>query len=120
MKDLTIKDMLIMSRELWEMNKDKWSPLEPVHARNHFLWMVGEIGEVLNIIKKCGEERIMSDVNVKAAFTEEMCDILMYFSDILMRYDINAEDITSAYVKKHNYNMNRDYETERIKFGDNL
>ncbi len=82
--------------------------------------MIGEIGEVLEIIKKCEETRIMADQNVKAAFTEELCDVLMYFNDILLRYKILPEDIAFAYEKKHAKNMKREYKTEEKTFGDNL
>ena len=120
MKDLTFQEMLKMQYELWEKHKDEWSPLEPKYARNHFLWMIGEMGEVLEIIKKCEEDRIMNDTDVKAAFTEELCDVLMYFNDILLRYKITAEDIAVAYSKKHSKNMKRDYEAEENTFADNL
>ena len=120
MKDLSFQDMLKMQYELWEKHKNEWSPLEPKYARNHFLWMIGEIGEVLDIIKKCDEERIMSDDNIKSAFTEELCDVLMYFNDILLRYKITAEDIAISYEKKHAKNMKRNYETEENNFADNL
>ena len=120
MKDLSFNEMLKMQYELWEKHKDEWSPLEPQYARNHFLWMIGEIGEVLEIIKKCEENRIMNDINIKSAFTEELCDVLMYFNDILLRYNITAEDIAVAYAKKHAKNMNRDFETEENNFADNL
>ena len=118
--DLAFSEMLRMQYELWERNKDKWSPLEPQNARNHFLWMIGEIGEALEIIKKCGESRIMSDTEVKSAFTEELCDVLMYFNEILLRYKITAGDIAAVYTRKHAKNMKRDYKTEENAFADNL
>lgn len=120
MDDLSFSQMLKMQFELWEKHKNTWSPLEPQYARNHFLWMIGEIGEVLEIIKKCEETRIMNDNEVKLAFTEELCDVLMYFNDILLRYNITAADIATAYTKKHAKNMKRDYETEENNFTDNL
>ena len=109
MTDLTFQQMLAMQHELWDKNKDSWSPLEPQFARNQFLWMIGEIGEALDIIKKCGEEVIMNDPDIKSAFTEELSDILMYFNDILLRYKILPKDIAEAYIKKYNKNMKRDY-----------
>jgi len=112
--------MLKMQYELWERNKDKWSPLEPQYARDHFLWMIGEIGEALEIIKKCEEDRIMNDADVKSAFTEELCDVLMYFNEILLRYKITAEDMAVAYAKKHAKNMKRDYETEEDNFAEGM
>jgi NTP pyrophosphatase (non-canonical NTP hydrolase) len=82
--------------------------------------MIGEIGEVLEIIKKCGESRIMTDASVKDAFTEELCDVLMYFIEIIMRYKISPEDIAVAYEKKYAKNMKREYRVEQKMFSDNL
>ena len=120
MTDLNFQDMLAMQRTLWEQNRDKWSPLEPSYARNHFLWMIGELGEVLDIVKKCGEDRIMNDANIKAAFTEELCDVLMYFNNILLRYDISPSDIAAAYIKKHHKNTGRDFTAEQNKFAEKM
>ena len=120
MKDINFQQMQDMQRELWEQNKQKWSPMEAQYARNHFLWMIGEIGEVLDIIKKCGEDRIMSDADIKAAFIEELCDVQMYFNDILLRYQISPEDIATAYARKHSKNMGRDYVSENASFAQNL
>ena len=82
--------------------------------------MIGEIGEALDIIKKCGEERIMKSPDIKAAFTEELCDVLMYLNEILLRYKISPEEIATTYMKKHDKNMNRDYAAERDNFIDKL
>ena len=120
MTDLSFREMLSMQYELWEKHKDKWSPLEPLYARNHFLWMIGEIGEALEIIKKCDENRIMNDSSVKSAFIEELCDVLMYFNDILLRYNISAEDMAKAYTEKHIRNMNRDFVAEETEFAGNI
>lgn len=50
--DLTIKETLEMSKELWENNKEDWSPMTPEYGRDSILYMVEEIGEVISIIKK--------------------------------------------------------------------
>lgn len=36
----------------------------------------------------------------------------MYYFDALLRYGITAEEISTAYVLKHNKNMGRDYKLE--------
>ena len=120
LKDLTFQEMLGMQRELWEKYKNEWSPLEPRYAREHFLWLFAEIGEVIDIIKKCGEDGIMNDAKIRAVFTEELCDVLMYFNDILLRYKISPEDMAVAYTEKHGRNMKRDYAAERNTFAENL
>lgn len=120
MEDLSFSEMLKMQYELWEKHKDSWSPLEPQYARNSLLWMMAEIGEVIDIIKKCEETTIMTDKKVKASFVEELCDVLMYFNDTLLRYDISPKDIANAYVNKHNKNMKRSFEVEEKVFTENL
>lgn len=52
MTDFSIKEMLEMQKELQEKYKDKWEPISPETGRNKMLWMIGEIGEVIDIIKK--------------------------------------------------------------------
>jgi len=108
--------MLKMQYNLWEAHKDKWEPMEPLYARESLLWMIEEVGEVISIIKKKGEDNIQSDPHVKAAFTEELCDVLMYYLDTLNRYGISAEDLSKAFAKKHNYNMKRDFSAQHDNF----
>ena len=52
MTDFSIKEMLEMQKELQEKYKDKWEPISPETGRNKMLWIIGEIGEVIDIIKK--------------------------------------------------------------------
>lgn len=116
MSDLRISDMQKMQYELWERHKAKWSPLEPRFARESLLWMFEEIGEVIAIIKKRGEDEIMSDTNLRKEFVEELADVLMYFNDVFMRYKIAPEEISDAYVKKHLKNMKRDFDDEHSNY----
>lgn len=44
--------MLAMQRELQDRYKDKWEPISPEEGKHELLWMIGEIGEVIDIIKK--------------------------------------------------------------------
>lgn len=112
MADLKISEMMKMQYNLWEKNKDNWSPLEPKYATNSMLWIVEELGEAIAIIKKKGDEEIMNNPEVRKHYVEELSDVLMYFNDMLVSYNITAEEISRAYIDKHNKNMNRDYETE--------
>ncbi len=116
MSDLKISDMQKMQYELWEKYKEKWSPLEPEFARNSLLWMFEEIGEVIAIIKKRGENEIMSDSDLRKEFVEELADVLMYFNDVFMRYNVSPEEISDAYIKKHNKNMGRDFNSEHSNY----
>lgn len=37
---LTIKDTLNMSMQLWEKNKNKWTPMEAEYGKDFILYMV--------------------------------------------------------------------------------
>lgn len=108
--DLKVSDMMEMQRELWELHRDKWSPMEPEYGRNFLLWMVEELGEVIAIVKKKGDAAIAADPAVREAFTEEMSDVLMYFMDTLLRYGVSPQELSEAYRNKHGANMGRDYD----------
>jgi len=116
MEELKLSEMLKCQMELWEKHKAVWPPMEPVDARNCFLWMMEELGEVMPIIKKKGEEAIMSDATIKAHFTEELVDVLMYYLDVLNRYGITGEELSEVYIRKHNKNMGRDFASEHSRF----
>lgn len=45
-KDINISEMMEMQKELWEIHKDKWSPMEAKYGRNFLLWMIEEMGEL--------------------------------------------------------------------------
>ena len=110
--DIKISEMMKMQKELWEENTENWSPMEAKYGRNFLLWMIEEMGEVISIIKKKGDNEIMTDKEVRKAFVEEMSDILMYYNDTLLRYGITANEISTAYLQKHNKNMKRNYKEE--------
>ena len=107
MADLTLKDMHQMQRELQETYKEKWGGLSPKIGRNQLLWMYGEMAEVGDIIKKKGEQAIMEDEGVRGHFVEELCDVLMYFNDIMLCFDIAPEELEKTYREKHQRNMKR-------------
>ncbi len=50
-----------MQKELQEKYKDKWEAISPETGKNKMLWMIGEIGEVIDIIKKNGDVKAASD-----------------------------------------------------------
>lgn len=115
MNDVKISDMMDMQRALFEQHKDTWSPMEPQYGRDFILYMIEEIGECVSVIKKKGDAAIAGDAAVRAHFAEEMSDVLMYFIDTLLRYGYSADEISSAYIKKHCKNMGRDYKGEYEK-----
>lgn len=112
MNDIAMSEMQAMQRELWEQNREKWSPLEPYFARNSILWMMEELGEVISLIKKREEADIVKNPATHSAFVEELADVLMYYNDVLLRYGITPGELGEAYRRKHAKNMGRDYEGE--------
>lgn len=110
--DLSISRMLAMQLALFEPHKDNWPPTEPEYGKDFILYMMEEIGETIAILKKKGCEAVVSDPDVRAAFLEEMSDVLMYYNDILLRFHVSAQELSEAYIRKHEQNMGRDYTNE--------
>ena len=107
MEDFTVSEMKEMQRQLQEKYRNKWEEVSPEAGKHQLLWMIGEIGEVIDVIKKQGSAAIMEDPAVRARFVEEMADVLMFYSDILLCFDIPSEDLKRTYTEKFQRNMNR-------------
>lgn len=116
MEILDISKMQQMQFKLWEKYKNYWPPLEPNQARNSLLWMIEEIGEVIAILKKRGEEDVMTDKELRKAMVEELCDVMMFFTDVLIEFKISPSEFTDSYYKKHDNNMLRDFIKEDKKY----
>jgi NTP pyrophosphatase (non-canonical NTP hydrolase) len=108
--DLKISEMLNLSYKLWEKHSNSWSPMRPEYGKNFILYMIEEIGESIAIIKKKGETEIMNNPEVREHFVEELGDVLMYFMDVLNRFNISPEEFSTTYINKFMKNMGRDYE----------
>ena len=107
MEDFTINEMQEMQRNLQEKYKDKWESIGPETGKNKLLWMVGEIGEVIDIVKKNGGAKVCSDAELRKDLIEEMADVLMYYNDVMLCYGISAEELRQAYSEKYKKNMER-------------
>ncbi len=107
MADFGINEMLEMQRTLQEKYKDKWEGISPETGKNKLLWMIGEIGEVIDVIKKHGDGAPSRQSDQREHFIEELADVLMYFNDVLLCYDITAEELKSVYEAKFRRNMTR-------------
>lgn len=114
--DILLSELLDNSMELWEKHKDEWSPMEPKYGKTFLLYMIGEIGEVIDIIKKKDLNDICENKIVRENFIEELVDVLMYYADILNRFGIDKEEFVEIYRKKHYKNLNRNYKTEYTEF----
>lgn len=107
MEDFSINEMLELQRKLQERYQDKWEPIGPKAGKNKLLWMIGEIGEVIDIVKKNGSEKSAQNAELRAHLVEEMADVLMYYNDILLCYGITADELKKAYMEKQERNMKR-------------
>ena len=105
--DFSINEMLEMQKELQEKYKHKWEPIGPATGQNKLLWMVGEVGEVIDIVKKNGGEAACTDPALRSHLVEELADVLMYFNDILLCYGITPDEFEEIYRAKHARNMTR-------------
>ena len=107
MDDFSINEMLEMQRALQEQYKDKWKPISPERGKDQLLWMIGEIGEVIDIIKKNGGDAASHDKGLRTHLIEELADVLMYYNDVLLCYGISAEELKRSYSSKFEKNMKR-------------
>ena len=107
MNDFTINEMQEMQKSLQDKYKDKWEPICPEIGKNKMLWMIGEIGEVIDIVKQHGDKKAVEDVQIRHELVEEMADVLMYYNDVMLCYGITAEELKQVYVDKYQKNMKR-------------
>ena len=107
MDDFGINEMLEMQMALQEKYKDKWKPICPDRGKDQLLWMIGELGEVIDIIKKHGGEKASQEAGLREHLIEELADVLMYFNDVLLCYGISAGELKQTYVSKFKKNMKR-------------
>ena len=107
MQDFSIKEMQEMQKSLQDKYKDKWEPISAETGKNKMLWMIGEIGEVIDIVKKYGGTKASTDAKLRRDLVEEMADVLMYYNDIMLCYEITKEELKQAYTEKFEKNMKR-------------
>ena len=106
-KPFSLERMQEIQTELQAKYFEKWGGLSPERSVRILLWMMGEAGEVADIIKKKGERAIMEDADIRHAFVEEMCDVLMYYNDLMLCYGITPQELEQVYEAKHRRNMSR-------------
>lgn len=107
MNEFTINEMQEMQRILQEKYKNIWEPIGVETGKNKLLWMIGEIGEVIDLVKKHGGQHATTDPDTRKALVEEMADALMYYNDIMLCYGITSEELKEAYTEKFKKNMTR-------------
>lgn len=107
MDDFGFREMQQIQVQLQEKYKDKWKHLSPELGKEQLLWLMIELGEAADIIKKQGSQMIMEDTEVRTHFIEELADVMMYYNDVLLCYGISIDEFSKVYREKHQRNMNR-------------
>lgn len=107
MEEFTINEMLQMQRALQEKYKNQWEGISVDVGKNKLLWLIGEVGEVIDVVKKHGGLKASSEENLRKELIEELADVLMYYNDILLCYDISSEELKKVYIEKFERNMKR-------------
>ena len=107
MSDFSIREMLSMQQALQEKYKDQQESICPEAGKHKLLWMIGEIGEVIDIIKKNGDIKSLENSELRKHLIEEMADVLMYYNDVLLCYGISDKELKEAYTTKLEKNMKR-------------
>lgn len=107
MADFSINEMQQMQKLLQDKYKDKWEEISPETGKNKMLWLIGEIGEAIDIVKKNGGYKASTDKELRKDLVEELADVLMYYNDILLCYGITADELKQSYTNKFEKNMKR-------------
>lgn len=107
--NMTVQQMMDMQRRLFDKYGVRfgWQTYTPENAKDHFLWMLGEAGEVIDALKKSGVPALLEEGEKRDHFVEEMADMTMFLIDTLLCMNVTAEEFSAAYAQKHAYNMTR-------------
>ncbi len=81
----------------------------PAYIAVHALGLAGEVGEVLEIIKKASRDGTAID---REHLREELGDVLWYLSQIATDYDYSLEDIAAANIQKLLHRRQQDRQKE--------
>ena len=117
-EDLSMADMLTLQRTLQALHPNWGAADNPEKGFKWLLWMLGEAGEVIDVVKKNSPDRLMQPGFVRQCLVEELTDVAMYFNDVLNVYSITPEEFSQAYFDKMQRNLHRDYTAEhKEKYG---
>ena len=96
METFTLNEMQEMQKKLQEKYQGKWEPIEIETGKNKMLWMIAEMGEVIDIVKKNGAQKAVTEPALRNDLVEELADVLMFYNDILLCYGITPEELKQA------------------------
>lgn len=103
-------ETIFKSRE--ELRKKNNWVYDITQLKDQTLNLVGELGEVTDIYKKKGVDKIQSNPEIRKHFTEEMVDVMFYYFNMLMCAGISAEEFEKEFMEKHQEVMNRDFKAK--------
>ena len=112
--------MIDIQLKLQEKYAGIWEGDSPDTAKHHLLYAVEEIGEVSSILKKRSPQAVVKDDNVRAHFCEEMADVYMYLTDVLICCGVTAQEFEKAYIAKAERNLKRDFPKEHQMYLQNV
>ncbi len=104
---MTIGEMVELQKRLHERYRDKWGELSSRWTKDMLLWMMSEAGEAAEVIKHHHMAQILAPGEVRDHFVEELCDVLMYFVDVMLCAEITPEELSSSFRAKFEKNMGR-------------
>ena len=104
---LDFHDMQEMQQTLQARYAGWWEPIDPEHGKNKILWLMAELGEAIQVVKRHSPQEVMTKGEVRHDLVEEMVDVLMFYNDVLLCYGITPEELEEVYRAKHERNMNR-------------
>ena len=96
MEDFSINEMQEMQQALQDKYKDRWEPICPETGQNKMLWMVGEIGEVIDIVKKHGAVNALTQEELRKDLVEEMADVQICLNTLQLYLDLSESDFNYA------------------------
>lgn len=109
--DLRVSDMLAL-QTLQQDRHPEWGGISPALGPSKMLWLVGELGEVIDVIKKVDTDHLLAPDAARNSLVEELADVAMYFHDVMNCYRISEQEFSQAYYNKVRKNLKRDYGKE--------
>lgn len=106
---MTIQEMLDLQNRLYDKcgKENRWLTYTPDNAQLHWLYMLGEAGEVIDALKKNSLDTLLQLGPARDHMIEEMADTLMFFVDTMACMDVTADELSQAYREKHERNIKR-------------
>lgn len=106
---MTIQEMLDLQNRLYDKcgEKHRWLTYTPDNAQLHWLYMLGEAGEVIDVLRKNSYESLLPPSPLRDHLVEEMADTLMFFVDTMACMNVTADELAQAYREKHERNIKR-------------